>query len=103
MRTVGLLLAAAVLSGGCAAEMAMMGGAPVVILNIEPGDGATAWGGRDMTVTVQDPGRLLNPEGRADLPNHFYVHTWPEGTPVPVTVEELPGPNDAQWAIRVTP
>jgi hypothetical protein len=102
MRTL-LLLATAVLAGGCAAEMMMLGPAPVVTLAIEPGDGATAWGGRDMVVTVTDTGRLLNPEGRADLPNHFYVHTWPEGTPVPITTDEVASPNEAQWAIRVTP
>jgi hypothetical protein len=103
MRMAPLLFAAAALAGGCAAEMAMMGGGAIVVLAIDPADGATAWGGRDVTVTVQDPGRLLNPEARADLPTHFYLHTWPEGTPVPVTTEEIPGPNDAQWAIRVTP
>jgi hypothetical protein len=106
IRVAGLPLAAvaiAAVAAGCAAEMAMLEPEPFVILSAVPADGSTAWGGRDITVVVEDPGHLVTEQARADLGEHVFIHTWPDDTAVPVSTENVPGPTDWQWGIRVTP
>ncbi len=97
------MVAAATFGAGCAGQMLMMEPPPTVVLAIEPGDGVTAWQGRDITIAVEDAGRLLGPEWRTGLADHFYLRTWPEGVPIAVTAETVPGPTDAQWGVRLTP
>jgi hypothetical protein len=100
----GGVLVALIAACSCGGGGTNGGGAPLpsVHLLIEPSDGATAWAGKDIVFTLNDPGPILDDSALADLASRTRVAAWPDGTAVSTTIETGPGLADQKW-IRVRP